>query len=67
MTQDAKDNHSADFIVNMKEPASCKEAPAAGDELRSAARRWSWTRTYDTYTKAAAAQVRNGCVGANRA
>ena len=33
VTQDAKDNHVADFIVNLKEPLSCKEAPTAGSAL----------------------------------
>ena len=49
VTQDAKDNKKPDFIVNLKEPISCKDAPAAGfaytlqpaDELDA---------TYDTYT-----------------
>ena len=33
VTQDAKDAHTADFTVNLKEPLSCKDAPAAGSEL----------------------------------
>ncbi len=53
VTQDAKDNKAADFIVNLKEPIDCKDAPAAGfeyklqpdDELDA---------TYDTYTQVAA-------------
>jgi hypothetical protein len=34
VTQDSKDNKSADFIVNLKEPVSCKEAPVAGFEYK---------------------------------
>jgi hypothetical protein len=57
VTQDAKDNKAADFIVNMKDPVSCKEAPAVGfqfklqpaDELDA---------TYDTYTPVAATATR---------
>ncbi|MGC1461467.1 MAG: hypothetical protein WA802_04645 [Terracidiphilus sp.] len=57
VTQDAKDNKSADFIVNLKEPVSCKDAPAAGleyklqpaDELDA---------TYDTYSAVPAAGSR---------
>ena len=49
VTQDAQGSKAADFIVNMKEPVACKDAPAAGfqfklqpaDELDA---------TYDTYT-----------------
>ena len=50
VTQDAKDNHSADFIVNLKEPLSCKEAPASGSilGLQPAV---ELNGTYDTYTK----------------
>jgi hypothetical protein len=54
VTHDAKDNHTADFNVNMKEPASCKEAPAAGDELKFQPST-ELDATYDTYTKVAAA------------
>jgi tetratricopeptide (TPR) repeat protein len=57
VTQDAKDNKAPDFIVNLKEPMSCKEAPAVGftyalqpaDELDA---------TYDTYTPVAATATR---------
>jgi hypothetical protein len=54
VTQDAKDNHSADFIVNLKEPLSCKEAPASGSilGLQPAV---ELDGTYDTYTKVPAA------------
>jgi hypothetical protein len=50
VTQDAKDNHNADFIVNLKEPLSCKEAPASGSivGLQPAV---ELNGTYDTYTK----------------
>ncbi len=49
VTQDAKDAHAADFHVNMKEPLSCKDAPAAGIMLglQPAA---ELDGTYDTYT-----------------
>jgi hypothetical protein len=52
VTQDAKDNHNADFIVNLKEPLSCKEAPASGSilGLQPAV---ELDGTYDTYTKVA--------------
>jgi hypothetical protein len=33
VTQDAKDNKTADFVVNLKDPASCKDAPVAGQTL----------------------------------
>jgi tetratricopeptide (TPR) repeat protein len=57
VTQDAKDNNAADFIVNLKEPVDCKDAPAAGfayglqpaDELDA---------TYDTYAPVAATATR---------
>ncbi len=54
VTHDAKDNHVADFIVNMKEPASCKDAPAVGEELKFQPAK-ELDATYDTYTKVAAA------------
>ena len=54
VTQDAKDNHIADFIVNMKEPASCKDAPGVGAELKFQPST-ELDATYDTYTKVAAA------------
>ena len=49
VTQDAKDAHSADFTVNMKDPASCKDAPAAGTELKLQPDA-ELDGTYDTYT-----------------
>ncbi len=54
VTQDAKDANAADFTVNMKEPVSCKESPAAGTALniQPAA---ELDGTYDTYTQVAAA------------
>lgn len=54
VTQDAKDNHAADFIVNLKEPLSCKEAPASGSVLGFQPA-MELDGTYDTYTHAAAA------------
>jgi tetratricopeptide (TPR) repeat protein len=56
VTQDAKDNHVADFIVNLKDPASCKDAPASGSALGLlSAGAAELDGTYDTYTHAAAA------------
>ena len=54
VTQDAKDAHTADFTVNLKEPLSCKEAPGSGTALglQPAA---ELDGTYDTYTHTAAA------------
>jgi len=54
VTQDAKDSKTADFTVNLKEPASCKEAPAAGTELKLQPDQ-ELDGTYDTYTQTAAA------------
>lgn len=55
VTQDAKDNHAADFIVNMKEAESCKDAPAANSELKFLPASLELDGTYDSYTKTAAA------------
>jgi hypothetical protein len=55
VTQDAKDNHIADFTVNLKEALSCKEAPAPGAVLgllQNGA--VELDGTYDTYSKVAA-------------
>jgi tetratricopeptide (TPR) repeat protein len=54
VTQDAKDAHAADFSVNLKDPLSCKDAPASGSALglQPAA---ELDGTYDTYTHTAAA------------
>jgi len=54
VTQDAKDNKTADFIVNMKEPASCKDVPAVGEELKLQPAT-ELDATYDTYTQIPAA------------
>jgi len=54
VTQDAKDAHTADFHVNMKEPVSCKDAPGVGGELKFQPS-IELDATYDTYTKVAAA------------
>ena len=51
VTQDAKDNHTADFNVNPKEPVSCKEAPAPGAVLGLQPSAMELDGTYDTYTK----------------
>jgi hypothetical protein len=55
VTQDAKDNHVADFTVNLKDPVSCKEAPAAGSILGLQPNALELDATYDTYTHVAAA------------
>jgi hypothetical protein len=61
VTQDAKDSHNADFIVNLKEPLSCKEAPAAGDVLGLQPKEMELDAIYGNYTKVAA----TGSVGAS--
>ncbi len=50
VTQDAKDNHKADFLVNLKEPASCKDAPDAGSALATQPG-IELDGTYNTFTK----------------
>jgi hypothetical protein len=50
VTQDAKDAHTADFTVNMKDPASCADAPAAGTALGLQPAE-QLDGTYDTYTQ----------------
>jgi tetratricopeptide (TPR) repeat protein len=54
VTQDAKDNHTADFIVNLKDPLSCKDAPGTGTALGFQPAT-ELDGTYDTYTHTAAA------------
>lgn len=53
VTQDAKDNKKADFLVNLKAPASCKESPAAGSAL-ALQPATELDGTYNTYAKVAA-------------
>ena len=56
VTQDAKDAHTADFTVNLKDPLSCKDAPASGSALGlQSAGAAELDGTYDTYTHIAAA------------
>ena len=55
VTQDAKDAHTADFTVNLKEPLSCKEAPGSGTALGFQPAATELDGTYDTYTHVAAA------------
>jgi len=56
VTQDAKDAHTADFTVNMKDPVSCKDAPASGTALGlQSTGATELDGTYDTYTHTAAA------------
>jgi hypothetical protein len=53
VTEDAKGSHTADFTVNLKDPASCKDAPAVGAALATQPAD-ELDGTYDTYTKVAA-------------
>jgi hypothetical protein len=55
VTQDAKDAHTADFTVNLKDPLSCKEASASGTALGFQPAATELDGTYDTYTHSAAA------------
>jgi hypothetical protein len=57
VTEDAKENKSADFIVNMKEPVSCKDAPAAGLEFKLQPAD-ELDATYDTYSAVPASGTR---------
>lgn len=57
VTQDAKDNKTADFIVNMKEPVECKDAPAVGFEYKLQPAD-ELDATYDTYTPVPATATR---------
>jgi hypothetical protein len=57
VTQDAKDNKSPDFIVNLKEPLSCKEAAAIGFEYKLQPAD-ELDATYDTYTPVPATATR---------
>ena len=57
VTQDAKDNNAADFIVNMKEPLACKDAPAVGFEYKLQPAD-ELDATYDTYTPVPASGTR---------
>jgi len=57
VTQDAKDNKTADFNVNLKEPASCKDVPAVGEELKLQPA-LELDGTYDSYTQVPAANGR---------
>jgi len=74
VTQDSKDNKNPDFIVNMKAPVSCKDAPAAGFEFKLQPAD-ELDATYDTYTpipasgsKGATAQImlREGFIQAEK-
>jgi len=52
VTQDAKDAKTADFIVNLKEPASCKEIPAVGAEFGLSSKgEAELDGTYDSYSQ----------------
>jgi len=48
VTGDAKEAKTPDFIVNLKEPAPCKEVPAVGDEFKLQPG-IELDGTYDTY------------------
>jgi len=50
VTEDAKSNKAPDFIVNMKEPVSCKEAPAVGSETKTDPPN-ELVASYDTFAK----------------
>jgi hypothetical protein len=50
VTQDAKDSHTADFIVNLKTPLADKEIPAPGFEFKAQPSA-ELDGTYDTYTQ----------------
>lgn len=50
VTQDAKDAHIPDFIVNLKTPLADKEIPAVGFEFKSQPAA-ELDGTYDTYTQ----------------
>ena len=54
VTQDARDNHTADFIVNLKDPLSCKDAPDTGSAL-GLQPATEMDGTYSTFAKVAAA------------
>lgn len=49
VTQDAKDSKRADFVVNLKEPLSCKDAPAP-DTVAATQPALEIDGTYSTYT-----------------
>ena len=57
VTQDAKDNKAPDFIVNLKEPVACKDAPAAAFEYKLQPAD-ELDATYDTYTAIPATATR---------
>jgi len=55
VTLDAKDAHTADFTVNLKDPLSCKDAPGSGTALGFQPAATELDGTYNTYTHVAAA------------
>jgi hypothetical protein len=57
VTQDAKDSKAADFIVNLKDPQACKDAPATGIELKFQPDE-ELDGTYSSYTPVPAANGR---------
>jgi tetratricopeptide (TPR) repeat protein len=57
VTQDAKDNNTPDFIVNMKTPVSCKDAPAPGFQMKTLPAE-ELDATYDSYKPIAATSTR---------
>jgi hypothetical protein len=50
VTNDAKENHKADFIVNLKSPASCRAVPSVGSALALQPAK-ELDGVYDTYAK----------------
>ncbi|HTW79359.1 MAG TPA: hypothetical protein VME23_07455 [Terracidiphilus sp.] len=59
VTQDAKDNKTADFIVDMKDPASCKDVPPVGATLGLQPSATELDATYSTFSKVPAANGRD--------
>ncbi|MFZ0302363.1 MAG: hypothetical protein WAL75_06745 [Terracidiphilus sp.] len=59
VAQDAKDNKTPDFIVDMKEPASCKDVPATDSTLGLQPAATELDATYSTFTKVPAANGRD--------
>jgi tetratricopeptide (TPR) repeat protein len=54
VTQDAKDSKTADFVLNLKEPVSCKDIPAVGSTVATQPAT-EFDGTYSTFTKVPAA------------
>jgi len=59
VAQDAKDNKTADFIVNMSDPVSCKDVPEVGSTLGLQPDSTELDATYTTFTKVPASNGRD--------